>query len=229
LHNPEFKDILDNISEGVYFVEQERRITYWNKGAEQISGYSARQVAGLRCQDNLLNQVIENWVQLCLNGCPSHATLADGKKRQAEVYLHHADGQRIPVMVRTSPIRDENNDIIAVVETFSDNSPLLSIRHQVRRLEDATLLDHLTGIGNRRFIERRLEIALLEFQQQHTPHGILFMDIDRFKQINDTYGHETGDKVLRMVANTLRHRKIAPSKPLSTGQTWTCTIISKPV
>jgi two-component system, cell cycle response regulator len=67
------------------------------------------------------------------------------------------------------------------------------------------LLDHLTGIGNRRFIERRLEIALLEFQQHHTPSGILFMDIDRFKAINDTYGHENGDKVLRMVAITLRH------------------------
>ena len=202
---PEFKEILDNISDGVYFVDRERRITYWNKGAEQITGYSAGQVIGLRCMDNLLNHVTENGVQLCLNGCPLHATIADGRKRQAEVYLHHADGERIPVMVRTSPIRDKNNEIIGAVETFSDNSLLHSIRHQVRRLEDTTLLDHLTGIGNRRFMERHLEIALLEFQQHHTPAGVLFMDIDRFKAINDTYGHENGDRVLRMVANTLRH------------------------
>ena len=202
---PEFKEILDNISDGVYFVDRDRHITYWNKGAEQITGYSAGQVIGLRCMDNLLNHVTENGIQLCLNGCPLHATIADGKKRQAEVYLHDADGQRIPVMVHTSPIRDENNGVIGAVETFSDNSLVHSFRHQVRRLEDATLLDHLTGIGNRRFIERRLEIALLEFQQHHTPSGILFMDIDRFKAINDTYGHDNGDRVLRMVANTIRH------------------------
>ena len=201
---PEFKEILDNIADGVYFVDRDRRITYWNKGAEQISGYSAKKVVGLHCMDNLLNHVTENGIQLCLNGCPLHATMQDGKNRTAEVYLHHADGHRVPVQVRTSPIRDENNEIIGAVETFSDNSPLISIRHQVRRLEDVTLLDHLTGIGNRRFMERRLEMALLEFQQRHTPFGILFMDIDRFKWVNDTFGHDNGDKALRMVANNLR-------------------------
>jgi diguanylate cyclase (GGDEF)-like protein len=54
-------------------------------------------------------------------------------------------------------------------------------------------------------MERRLQSAVLEFQQQHIPFGVLFMDIDHFKRINDTYNHETGDQVLVMVANTLRH------------------------
>jgi len=203
--NDAYKEILDNLYDGVYFVDRERRITYWNKGAERITGFTADQMLGRFCHDNLLNHVTENGVQLCFGGCPLHATIADGISRQAELFLHHAEGQRLPVLVRTAPIRNENGEITGAVETFSDNSNLMSMRHQVRRLEDTVLLDHLTGIGNRRFMERRLQIALLEFQQQDTPFGVLFMDIDRFKWINDSYSHETGDKVLAVVANTLRH------------------------
>ena len=203
--NDPYKEILDNLDEGVYFVDRERRITYWNKGAEQITGFKAEQVQGHFCHDNILNHVSENGALLCLDGCPLHATLVDGIPRQAEVYLHHAAGHRVPILVRTAPVRDEQGEITGAVETFSDNSKLISIRHQMRRLEDAALRDHLTGIGNRRFMERRLQTAVLEFQQQITPFGVLFMDIDNFKLINDTYGHKTGDQVLTMVANTLHN------------------------
>ena len=62
---PDPKDILDNLSDGVYFVDPERRITYWNKGAERITGYPAGRVIGSFCHDNILNHVTENGVQLC--------------------------------------------------------------------------------------------------------------------------------------------------------------------
>jgi diguanylate cyclase (GGDEF)-like protein/PAS domain S-box-containing protein len=199
-----YKEILDNLADGVYFVDRERRIIYWNKGAERISGFKATQVQGHFCQDNILNHVTENGTSLCQDGCPLHATLVDGNPRHAEIYLHHADGHRLPIMIRTSPIRDKDGEIIGAVETFSDNSKLINIRHQVRRLQDAALRDHLTGIGNRSFMEQRLQIAIWEFQQQHIPFGILFMDIDNFKMTNDTYGHKIGDRVLVMVASTLK-------------------------
>ncbi len=199
-----FKNILDNLSDGVYFVDRDRRIIYWNKGAERISGYTAEQVQGHFCQDNLLNHVTENGKPLCLDGCPLHATMQDETPRQAEIFLHHASGHRVPIIVRTSPMRDENGEIIGAVETFSDNSKLMDIRHEVRRLQDAALRDPLTGIWNRRYLNRRLEIALWSFQQQRIPFGIFFIDIDGFKAINDTHGHKTGDQVLVMVAETLQ-------------------------
>jgi diguanylate cyclase (GGDEF)-like protein/PAS domain S-box-containing protein len=202
--DPEFKEILDNLYDGVYFVDRERRITYWNKGAERITGYSARQLVGHRCMDNILNHVTENGAQLCLNGCPLFATIEDGKQRQAEIYLHHANGHRIPVMVRTSPIRDKNGKINGAVETFSDNTSLLTIRRKMGKLEKTILLDPGTGIGNRRYIEAKLRSAMDEFQQQRIPVGVLFLDLDYFKLVNDTYGHDTGDKVLEMVAKTLQ-------------------------
>ena len=53
-----YKNIIDNLYDGVYFVDRDRTITYWNKGAERIAGYSAAQAIGRRCRDNLLNHVL---------------------------------------------------------------------------------------------------------------------------------------------------------------------------
>jgi len=200
-----YKKILDNLDEGIYFVNNERQILYWNKGAERITGFKAEEVQGRFCQDNILNHITENGTPLCLDGCPLHATIADGHPRQAEIFLHHAAGHRLPIIVHTSPMRDENGEIIGAVETFSDNSKLMSIRHEVRRLQDAALRDHLTGIWNRRYMASRLKTAMWGFQEHKIPFGIFFIDIDDFKSINDTYGHKIGDQVLVMVANTLHN------------------------
>jgi diguanylate cyclase (GGDEF)-like protein/PAS domain S-box-containing protein len=203
MNEEKYKKILDNLYEGVYFVDPERRITYWNKGAERITGFKKKQVVGHRCMDNILNHVTENGVQLCLNGCPLHATLKDGKLRQAEVFLHHADGYRLPILLRTTPIYDEDRNIIGAVETFTDNSSLLSVRRQAKLLKRRLLTDPGTGIGNRRQIEIKLQSALAEYAHHHIPSGILFIDIDEFKRVNDSLGHDIGDRVLKMVANTL--------------------------
>jgi diguanylate cyclase (GGDEF)-like protein/PAS domain S-box-containing protein len=199
-----YKTILDNLYDGVYFVDLERRINYWNKGAERITGFKQGRILGRRCMDNILNHVTENGTMLCLHGCPLHATMQDGNPREAEVYLHHADGHRVPVLVRTSPIRNENGEIIGAVESFSDNTALMRTRRKVSRLEQTIMLDPLTGIGNRRFIKMRMQSALSEFQQHRIPLASLFIDIDHFKDVNDRFGHNIGDRVLCMIADTIQ-------------------------
>jgi diguanylate cyclase (GGDEF)-like protein/PAS domain S-box-containing protein len=204
IEEDQYKTILDNLYDGVYFVDRERRINYWNNGAQRITGFKRENIIGKRCMDNVLNHVTENGTLLCLHGCPLHATMEDGNPREAEVFLHHADGHRIPVLLRTSPIRDESGAIVGAVESFSDNTALLRTRRRVSRLEQTILLDPLTGIGNRRFIEMRLQSALSEYQQHRIPLAALFIDIDHFKNVNDKFGHNTGDRVLRMIADTIR-------------------------
>ncbi len=199
----QYKEILENLYDGVYLVDRERRIGFWNKGAERITGFTAGQVVGRHCMDNILNHVTENGTQLCLNGCPLHSTIEDGTPRIAEVFLHHVDGHRVPVMIRTTPLHNEKGEIVGAVEVFSDNTALFSTRRHIDRLEQSVLLDPLTNLGNRRFIEIRLKSALAEFQEHGVPFGVLFIDIDHFKEVNDRYGHNVGDRVLSMVASSL--------------------------
>ncbi len=132
---PNPKEILDNLYDCVYVVDPERRITYWNKGAERISDYPASRVTGSFCYENLLNHVTENGIQLCHDGCPLQATISDGKPCKAEVNLHSVDGHRVPVQVRTSPIQNASGEIIGAVESFSDNTSLMTARRHVSKLE----------------------------------------------------------------------------------------------
>ena len=200
-----YKDLLENLYDGVYFVDRERKITYWNKGAERISGYPSDRVIGLHCHDDLLQHVDENGTHLCNDGCPLKATIEDGNPRESEIYLRHSDGFRVPVLVRTSPMYDEDGEIVGAVEIFSNNQTMMKMKRRVSKLEQTVIYDPLTQIGNRKHIEVKITSALQEYQQMRFPFGILFIDIDHFKSINDNYSHLIGDKVLRAVANTLRH------------------------
>ena len=199
-----YKEILNSLQDGVYYLDRDRVITYWNRGAEQISGYTAEQVIGRPCRNNLLNHVNEQGLELCNEHCPMAATMQDGKPREAYIYLRHAEGYRVPVQIRAIPIRDKSGNIIGAVETFHKGVSPEKTERRIRKLQQTALLDPLTAIGNRRHLENRLKTSMLDYHEHHLPFGLLFCDIDHFKNINDTYGHNLGDQVLRMIAQTLR-------------------------
>lgn len=204
-NNDFYKEIIENLYDGVYFVDRDRVITFWNKGAERITGYSAPQTIGRACRDNLLNHVTANGVQLCQDHCPLAAVMEDGKAREAEVFVHHADGHRVPIAIRASALRDQDGNIVGAIESFSNNSSVIEARGKLKELRRAAMIDALTGIGNRKFLEGRLRAVVREFQHNESVAGILFMDVDHFKQFNDTHGHNIGDQVLRMVAKSIRY------------------------
>src|SRR5512134_1518746 len=106
-----YKRILDNLYDGVYLVDPDRRITYWNSGAERITGYRPDEAMGRRCQD-LLVHLDEQGKSLCLDGCPLSWTMANGQLLETEIYLHHRDGYRVPISVRAAPIRDGTGRVV---------------------------------------------------------------------------------------------------------------------
>jgi diguanylate cyclase (GGDEF)-like protein/PAS domain S-box-containing protein len=197
-----YRAILDQLYDGVYFVDTARRITFWNRGAQRITGFAADHVMGRCCADNILEHVDESGTRLCFTACPLTKAMEDGSPREAEVYLHHADGHRVPVLIRATPLRDAEGRICGAVESFSDNSKLTTTRQHLHVQTDAAEHDALTGLANRRGFERRLSGALAE-AQNGSRLGLLFVDVDRFKAVNDRHGHEVGDRVLVAVARTL--------------------------
>lgn len=204
MDNSFYKEILNSLQDGVYYLDRDRIITYWNRGAEKITGYSSEQVIGSSCRNNLLNHVNEQGLVLCNDHCPMAATMRDGKPREAYAYLHHAEGYRVPVQIRSTALRDEKGEIVGAVETFSRGVSPEKTERRIRKLQQTALLDPLTAIGNRRHLESRLKMSMVDFKENKIPFGLLFCDIDHFKDLNDKHGHSMGDKVLRMVAQTLR-------------------------
>lgn len=202
-----YKNILDKLLyEGIYITDCDRKIMYWNKGAERITGYKSSEVIGKHCWDNILMHVNDRGDQICKGICPLAKTVLDGQNREAHVYLHHKDGHRIPIKVRVEPLIDsKGQSIMGAVEIFSDSISQMGIEQRIQELEKMSLIDQLTQIGNRRYLAMNLQSRHYEMQRYGWPFGVLFVDIDHFKKINDRYGHAIGDKVLKMVADTLKY------------------------
>ena len=197
-----YKNIVEQLHDGLYFVDVNRVITYWNKAAEKITGFSAEEVIGKSCKDNILTHVDKNGINLCQSHCPLADSIKNQKPHEAEVYLHHKDGHRVPVSVRVNPMKDENNNIIGGFEIFSDLTNEEANKLRLEKLEKLSYIDHLTQMSNRPYIEEKIQNALNDYHRHNISFGILFIDIDYFKAFNDTYGHNAGDMVLQFVANT---------------------------
>lgn len=200
-----YRSILDNLYDGVYFVDRERRITYWSRGAERIAGHAAEEVVGFACAEGILVHVDERGSNLCVCGCPLAATMADAEPREAAVYLHHKEGHRVPVLVRSAPLRGPGGDIEGAVEIFSDNTDAFAATQRLKEVSRELVEDPLTGVGNLRFLDMKLRSCRFESEITGRPFGVLPADVDRFKNINDSFGHAVGDRALRMTAETLRN------------------------
>lgn len=198
-----YLELLDHLYDGVYLLDRNRKITYWNDGAEKLTGYKSFEVIGKRCLDNILMHVNDQGTHLCKDLCPSEKTIADGKLREEKLYVHHKAGYRLPVLACFVPIRDTKGHIIGAVNIFSDNSAKTAIAQRIEELQAMALSDSLTSLGNRRYAEMCMNSRLDELHRYGWTFGVLFIDMDNYKKINDVYGHDVGDKVLKMIAGTL--------------------------
>lgn len=203
-HEKLYKEIIDNLCDGVYFVDMNRRITFWNKAAENITGYKKEDILGKCCQHNLLNHIDKNGTQLCLYGCPLYATLVDGRQRKDNVFLRHISGYRIPITVNIFPMMD-NGVIIGAIEIFTPNSQAVYDDTLIENLSNLAMNDPLTGLANRRKIESYLTYRLNEMKRFNNKFCLIFLDIDNFRYFNNTYGHEVGDGAIKSIAKSIKH------------------------
>jgi PAS domain S-box-containing protein len=112
--------LLDCVFDGVYIVDTARRIVFWNKGAEAITGYSAAEVIGHSCKDNILNHINEEGVLLCRTACPLVRAIQTDSRIEEKVFPLHKDGRRVPVSTHVAPIKNEAGRIIGAIEVFRD-------------------------------------------------------------------------------------------------------------
>ena len=99
--------VLNSIFDGVYLLDRERRIIFWNQAAETITGHRATDVMGRCCHDSMLNHIDENGTMLCFTACPLARSIQTGESIRAKVYPTHQDGHRFPVYTHIGAIRDE--------------------------------------------------------------------------------------------------------------------------
>lgn len=195
--------LLDHLQDGVCFVDLHGGAVYWNQGAERITGYAREEVCGHPVAQGALRHLNADG-EAEFPEDPFKRCVATGEAAQADTYLRRSDGELAPVLARISPIRDSRGETIGALEVFSDNRSKVEDRHRIVELEEIALLCPLTEVGNRRYAEMALASAMEELTRYGWRFGLLFVDLDHFKSVNDIYGHSAGDEILRMSAQALR-------------------------
>lgn len=193
--------IIEGISEGVYFVNTAGVITYWNKGAEELTGYRREDVMGRECY----------FLQYCgptgrgfeRDETPIVATVRAGQPRITTVFLLHENGHRVPAWITCTPVFDASGQCVGAVEVF-DRSSSSPVRQRRRRdFNDAQFLHPATGVRNRILTKARLEESIELSRVKRRLAGMLYINIDGLSQITLQLGPEGGNRALRMVAQTM--------------------------
>ncbi len=172
--------IMNSLSDGIYVCDRDRRITYWSKSAERITGWTAEDVVGRQCFDNVLCHIDKDGHKLCGEEyCPLHRAMVTDTDSQGSllVFAQGKDGHRVPMLVSVSPMRDAGGEVIGGVETFRDASST------IHDLERAKTIQHLA-------LQHDLsDDARIRFTTHYIPHDIIGGDYYAIEKLNnDQYG-----------------------------------------
>jgi len=192
---------LQSIADGVITTDTEGRVEFVNAVAERLTGWVREEAVGqplarvLRLIDEDSGEPLADPVEHCLSA-------ADGHALPGPLKLLDREGKReAAVEVRASAIRDADRRDLGVVLVFHDTTELTTLTH---RLSYQASHDSLTGLVNRQEFEARLELALESARYEDSEHALCYMDLDRFKVVNDSCGHVAGDELLKQLAARMR-------------------------
>jgi PAS domain S-box-containing protein len=122
ISNPDIILLLNSIYDGVYIVNTEREIVFWNKGAAKLTGHAKKEVLDKKCSDNILNHIDENGNLLCSGNCPLMECMIQDKNVERKIYPLTKTKKRFPVLTRVGPIKDHDGEIVGAIEVFRDIS-----------------------------------------------------------------------------------------------------------
>jgi len=183
--------------EGVVITDLVPRIITVNRAFTEITGYREEEVVG--CNPGILQsgRQDEAFYQAMW------ASLLEQGYWQGEIWNRRKNGEVFPQLLTISTVRDNEGSAKNYVSVMTDIS---RIKQSEANLEKLAHYDPLTGLPNRLLIQSRLEHAITHARRGHSPVAVLFVDLDRFKNINDSLGHPVGDQLLESLAARFRHR-----------------------
>jgi diguanylate cyclase (GGDEF)-like protein/PAS domain S-box-containing protein len=192
---------LQSIGEGVITSDKRGRIDYMNEAAETLTGTTSLQAVG-KTLEEIVTLVDEGDRKLIAD--PVRQCLASGVRvtlgRKA-LLLARSSGEEYSVELGVTPLRNPHHELVGAVVVLRD---VTEQRGLARQMSYQASHDALTGLVNRREFERRLQEALDSARSDQASHVLCYLDLDRFKVVNDSCGHMAGDSMLREVAGLLK-------------------------
>lgn len=192
-----FRSVIESASDAIILADSDGNIISWNKGAQLIFGYQEKDVLGMNLQiiiPNRYKEAHQKGIERYMSTGNPHVI---GKT--LELFGLRKDGSEFPIELSLATWGEEGKTYFSsIIRDITDR------KKAEAKINQMVYRDHLTGLPNRHLLNDRLTLALEQAKDNQMNIGIMFIDLDRFKYINDTLGHAMGDRLLIEVSKRLQ-------------------------
>ena len=196
--------LLDNMHDAVIFINENLQIVQWNRGAERLTGLAASGVVSRSWSPNLIGLRDEGATPARRLDCPVAYCISTGVQSLRRLQIAGRDGRPISVDAHTVPVVGSNGKAYGAALLLHDASPEATLEERCQNLHESATKDPLTQVANRAEFDRSYSQFIQAHLERRLPCSLIICDIDRFKSINDTFGHQAGDEVLKFFGQLLK-------------------------
>jgi PAS domain S-box-containing protein len=186
--------VFETTADGIVISDRDDRVIRVNSAFTKLTGYTQDEMQNHRVFDSPFTPLDREEAEKRMERLRVEGVVT------AQIQRRHKDGSELHLWLTATFVLDGDGEIVNYVRVFSDIS---QIRNAQRRLEQLANFDSLTGLPNRRLFSDRIQQAILRAERSGCGIGLLFLDLDGFKHINDSCGHDVGDQLLSVVARRL--------------------------
>jgi diguanylate cyclase (GGDEF)-like protein/PAS domain S-box-containing protein len=196
--------LLENMCDAVIFIDVAGRVTLWNRGAERLTGIAADSVCGQIWHPALLSMSDEKGESIGDADCPVNTVLKSGVHLLRRLTIVARMGRPVAVDTHVIPVAGDDGIITGGILMFHDASSETTLERRCMNLYDKATNDPMTQVANRAEFDRVHEMFVEVHLQRQIPCSLIICDLDRFKQVNDTFGHQAGDEAIKCLAALLK-------------------------
>ncbi|MCA9236025.1 MAG: diguanylate cyclase [Planctomycetales bacterium] len=196
--------LIDAMLDGVLFVDAQRRIFLWSKGAERLSGVSAGAALKRRFAPSLLDMCNTMGRRVADDNCPVARAMANNTQIRQRLQILGRSGQHVAINLHAIPVVGPDHEVIGATVLLQDAQPEASLEEKCDALYAEATQDLMTKVANRAEFDRMHIMFMEAHEQAGQPCSLIMADIDHFKNVNDTFGHQAGDEAIIMIAGLLK-------------------------
>lgn len=196
--------LLENMYDAVLFIDASGVIKQWNRGAERLTGIPAASIRQRRWTPELLALADERGHPIADGDCPVQGAIRSGVQSLRRLTICGRSGRTVAVDTHAIPVMSSSGATLGAILLFHDASSEITLEQRCQNLHNKATKDPLTQTANRAEFDRVFEMFVAAHQQQRAPCALIMCDIDRFKSVNDTYGHQAGDEAIKSLAALLK-------------------------
>jgi diguanylate cyclase (GGDEF)-like protein/PAS domain S-box-containing protein len=196
--------MLEAMSDAAIYVDYDSRVLIWNRAAEKLTGLSSASVLHQTLTSQLVGLRDGTGAVILEDKCPLNQISREQKATTLRMQLVPTDGRALPVALNALPVFSSQREYCGAIFMIRDASIQASLEERVQSLHEIATTDTLTQVSNRAELNRFLPEFVVNHLTSSEPGSLIICDIDFFKRINDTHGHQAGDDALRTFSNVLK-------------------------